>query len=80
MAQSTGRQAEEFHTRDLLASSGSWSIQEAPHYCEAAPKGVSLMVLSCANASATEEPDAGKPHVRDCAGLRLAKRIVNSDL
>ncbi len=26
------------------------------------------MAQFCAKASATEEPDAGKPHVRDCAG------------
>ncbi|QYZ64510.1 MAG: hypothetical protein OI74_01525 [Gammaproteobacteria bacterium (ex Lamellibrachia satsuma)] len=31
-------------------------------------EGVHMMVLSCAKASTTEEPDAGKPHVRDCAG------------
>jgi len=27
-----------------------------------------MMILSCAKASATEEPDAAIPHVRDCAG------------
>jgi len=27
-----------------------------------------MMVLSCAKASTTEEPDAAIPHVRDCAG------------
>ena len=27
-----------------------------------------MMVLSCAKASTTEEPDAGKPHVRVWAG------------
>jgi hypothetical protein len=26
------------------------------------------MILSCAKASTTEEPDAAIPHVRDCAG------------
>ena len=33
-----------------------------------ARSGVSLMALSCAKASMTEEPDAGKLHVRVCAG------------
>ena len=27
-----------------------------------------MMILSCAKASMTEEPDAAIPHVRDCAG------------
>ncbi len=43
-------------------------IQAAPYYGWFVQEDVCLMDLPCAKASATEEPDAGKPQVRDCAG------------
>ena len=37
--------------------------------------------MSVAKASMTEEPDAGKLHVRDCGGLRLeAHEIQRSEM
>jgi len=69
MAESARRQAQELHLEDVQPGTEEAGRGQTPHYREAfCTTGVCMNSFACAKASTTEEPDAGKLHVRDCAG------------
>ena len=67
MAQSKRWQTEEFHLPAVRRDSRTGKDSLAAHN-RSQPTKIRLKATPCAEASTTEEPDAGKPHVRDCAG------------
>ncbi len=69
MAQSERRQEKQLHLGGVHARAGT-SRDSPPgnHRVEATAQGFCMTNLHDAQASTTEEPDAGKLHVRVCAG------------
>jgi len=64
-------QATQFHLGSFHSAARSCPDSQAPHYRNQSSKGDRLNVMPCtADASTTEEPDAGILHVRVCAGGR----------
>ena len=69
MAQPAGRQAEELHVGAVYPRPRPRQDSASSYYGGSTSEGVCLKALLCtADASTTEEPDAGKLHVRDCTG------------
>ena len=54
--------------RKLIPDRSGRTRMSQPHCGEQQTGGGPVTVLACAEASATEEPDAGILHVRVCAG------------
>src|SRR5712671_3531974 len=69
MAQPAGRQAEELHVGAVHPRPQPRQDSASSYYGGSTSESVCLKALLCtAEASTTEEPDAGKLHVRDCTG------------
>ena len=68
MAEQKRRKAKEFHLGTFHRNPGTRQYSKAPDNGSQTSESVCLRVTSCAEASTTEEPDAGILHVRDCAG------------
>jgi hypothetical protein len=69
MAQSAGRQAAELYVGAVYPCPGPRQESASSYYGGSTSESVRLKAGLCtADASATEEPDAGKLHVRDCTG------------
>ena len=69
MAQSTGRKAAEFYLGAIHPGPRSGKDSTAAYHGGQTTEGVRVRTPLCtADASTTEEPEAGKPHVRDCTG------------
>jgi len=69
MAQSTRREAAEFDLGAVHAGPRANQESTAAYHGGQTTEGVRMRTRLCtADASPTEEPDAGKLHVRDCTG------------
>ena len=68
MAQQERREAAEFHVGIVQSDSKPSKDSSPPYYGNQTSEGVCLITRSFAEASTTEEPDAGKLHVRVCTG------------
>src|SRR5262245_15046469 len=69
MAQSAGRQAQQLHLGAVYPGPRPRQDSTALYHGGQTSTRVCLKALLCtADASTTEEPDAGKLHVRDCTG------------
>lgn len=69
MAEQERRKAEQLYKGDARANPASHRYCKTSNYGSHSLKNVCLLMTSCTvEASTTEEPDAGKLHVRDCAG------------
>ena len=69
VAQSSGRQAEEFYLGAVQPDSRPRKDSPPPyHRSQTSESGCLMASLCTAEASTTEEPDAGKLHVRVCTG------------
>jgi hypothetical protein len=69
MAQSAGRQAEQLHLGAVYPSPRPRPDSASSYHGGSTSERVCLKALLCtAEASTTEEPDAGTLHVRDCTG------------
>jgi hypothetical protein len=69
MAQAARRQAEELHLGAVYPAPRPGKDSTSSHHRGQTSESVRLKAPLCtAEASPTEEPDAGKPHVRDCTG------------
>jgi hypothetical protein len=69
MAQSAGRQAEQLHVGAVYPRPRPRQDSASSYYGGSTSESVCLKAGLCiAEASTTEEPDAGKLHVRDCTG------------
>ncbi len=68
VAQSARWQAAQLHLGAVYPRSKAGCHCAAWYYGGRAPEGVCMRVAPCAQASTTEEPDAGRLHVRVCAG------------
>src|SRR5215471_5354988 len=69
MAQPAGRQAAQLHVGAVYPHPRPRQDSASSYYGGSTSESVCLKALLCtADASTTEEPDAGKLHVRDCTG------------
>ena len=69
MVEQTRRQAQELRLEGIYSSHRPvGNCQASNDNGQQKASGICIMLPSYAKASTTEEPDAGKPHVRDWAG------------
>ena len=69
MAQQERWKTAELHLGRIQTGVEPREDSPTPHYGSETSEGVRLKPTLCiTEASTTEEPDAGKPHVRDCVG------------
>ena len=68
MAKPSRRKEEQFYVAEFCCSAKEVGSSQTPNNAQAASACCLQLAVSVAKASTTEEPDAGKLHVRDCGG------------